>query len=112
MNSGAPASLPGGGSTLVPSAFANVSFAVAAGLESFFASPNPFYTAAQTSFINTPQQVVTCSPTEFSISQGGGSVNFTDVTAPIPEPQTYALMLAGLGAMAFVMRRRRVNDDA
>ena len=27
--------------------------------------------------------------------------------SPIPEPQTYALMLAGLGAVAFVARRRR-----
>ena len=28
--------------------------------------------------------------------------------APIPEPETYALMFAGLGLMAFVARRRRV----
>jgi hypothetical protein len=28
-------------------------------------------------------------------------------TAVIPEPETYALMLAGLGAVAFVSRRRR-----
>jgi hypothetical protein len=32
-------------------------------------------------------------------------VNF----APIPEPETYALMLAGLGVMGFVARRRRAN---
>ena len=31
----------------------------------------------------------------------------TAVTA-VPEPETYALMLAGLGALAFVARRRRV----
>ena len=29
--------------------------------------------------------------------------------APIPEPETYALMLAGLGVMGFVARRRRAN---
>ena len=32
--------------------------------------------------------------------------NFT-VTAPVPEPETYALMLAGLGAIGFISRRRR-----
>lgn len=32
--------------------------------------------------------------------------NFS-VTAPIPEPETYALMLAGLGAVGFIARRRR-----
>lgn len=32
-------------------------------------------------------------------------VNF--IAAPVPEPSTYALMLAGLGAVGFVARRRR-----
>lgn len=30
-------------------------------------------------------------------------------TAPIPEPQTYAMMLAGLGLMGFMIRRRRAD---
>lgn len=28
---------------------------------------------------------------------------------PVPEPETYALLLAGLGAVAFVARRRRIK---
>jgi len=39
-----------------------------------------------------------------------GSADFRGtVAAPIPEPSTYALMLAGLGVFGFVARRRRPN---
>ena len=34
-----------------------------------------------------------------------------DVTAAIPEPETYALMLAGLGVLAAAARRRRACSD-
>lgn len=41
-------------------------------------------------------------------SFGGGYGGFlATVTAPIPEPETYAMMLAGLGALGFLARRRR-----
>jgi len=39
------------------------------------------------------------------IDNGGGSLHFA---AAIPEPETYALMLAGLAIVGFVARRRRV----
>ena len=34
------------------------------------------------------------------------------VFAPVPEPETYAMMLAGLGLMGFVARRRKQNEAA
>jgi len=42
--------------------------------------------------------------------KGAGTGSFTGnvaITAAVPEPETYALMLGGLGAIAFVARRRK-----
>ena len=38
-----------------------------------------------------------------------GNVAVGVPTAPVPEPETYAMMLAGLGLLGFVARRRRQN---
>ena len=41
-----------------------------------------------------------------------GSVDTVASTTPsVPEPETYAMMLAGLGLMGFVARRRRQKSD-
>jgi hypothetical protein len=44
-----------------------------------------------------------------SDSYGGSldNVSLTRMAAPVPEPETYAMMLAGLGLMATIARRRR-----
>jgi len=36
-----------------------------------------------------------------------GNVNATLTTTAVPEPASYAMMLAGFGAIAFVAKRRR-----
>lgn len=89
-------------------AAATVTFAVAAA--SFF-SPNPFYNIAVSAFNNTNSEVFPFGTpgtpgSGFVINNGGGSLNFTPTPA-IPEPETYALMLAGLGVVGFLTRRRR-----
>ena len=38
----------------------------------------------------------------------GGNIAVS-VAPPVPEPETYALLLAGLGALGFVARRRKAN---
>jgi len=36
-----------------------------------------------------------------------GAIGVTHITTPVPEPETYALFLAGLGAVGFMTKRRR-----
>ncbi len=40
------------------------------------------------------------------------SMQFTATIAPIPEPETYAMMLAGLGLLGFMARRRKLKAAA
>jgi PEP-CTERM motif len=64
---------------------------------------------ANTMAANAGNEVFTVGAT-FSNSAGGpetiSAARLTQVAA-VPEPETYALMLAGIGALGFVARRRR-----
>ena len=67
---------------------------------------SPFFTASPTLLPGAYDLQVSGTLTATS-GLYGVSVNFNSTTAPIPEPETYAMMLAGLGLMGFVARRRR-----
>ena len=102
--SGTAVTIPtGDGLTFNPSAAAKLNFVVVPGQEAFFASPNPFYKLAFAAFTNTTTQVEAFDG-GFRIRQGGGALNFASA---VPEPESYALMLAGLAAVGFVSRRLR-----
>jgi len=102
--------VPGTGSIITTPApqfaFASMSldFSVDSTNKAFFASPNPFYMLADATFSNTPQQINTFAG-GVQLNQGGG------VMTMVPEPETYAMMLAGLGTLGFLIRRRQRRDD-
>lgn len=98
-------SLSGTGPLFSPAATASLSFVKGVNAGSFYAAPSPFYNLAFAAFTNTTSQVIAFDG-GFAIKKGGGAFNF-GATPPVPEPETYALLLGGLGAIGFVTRRRR-----
>ncbi len=65
-------------------------------------------TQAQLIFANPPETSPGCAMFPVpGASCGASANNAVGVFAPIPEPETYALLLAGLGAIGLVARRRR-----
>lgn len=97
---GTVATTPLGDGTFNPSANAKLTLNW---LVPGFQTSLPVYDLALTSFSNTTSQVEPFAG-GFRIRQGGGSINFA--AAVVPEPSTYAMLIAGLGAIGFVARRR------
>lgn len=60
---------------------------------------------------STPQEALLGTPPVAlhvqSWGAGNNSSGWYTPTTPVPEPETYAMLLAGLGLMGFVARRRR-----
>ncbi len=76
------------------------------------------FSTAQKAFDNAPSaftfSLATQQDVTFFISEGGNyGDNFGNLTvqiaSPVPEASTYALMLSGLGMVAFMIRRRKLK---
>jgi len=46
---------------------------------------------------------------DFLIEAGNTRMTTTQVSAPVPEPETYTMMVAGLGALGWIGRRRKAK---
>jgi len=101
-------SLSGSGTAGV-SSNANVLANVVADVPAFFVAPPPSTLSINMAFTNTGTEFQQLTPTFFVVNQGGGTAEFI---AAVPEPQTYLMLVAGLGLMGFVARRRANRDLA
>jgi len=80
-----------------------------AGLAGAISVTNPFGNIVVNSITFAAAQGISgglCGSTGTGVCTNQSDYSVVAVT-PVPEPSTYALMLAGLGAVAFVTRRRR-----
>ncbi len=91
--------------------FSNVNFTGAG-------SYGPFAFAPNTTNFFVPLSPTLLAPGAYTMTvignaaTAGGFYNAAINFAPIPEPETYAMMLAGLGLMGFVARRRKQKQAA
>ncbi len=67
-----------------------------------FTDPIPFYNLSFNEFNNTSQGVIIIADSYITLNQTSGGFDFA---APIPEPETYAMLLAGLGLLGWKLRR-------
>jgi hypothetical protein len=61
------------------------------------------FSSRQDPFLGTPPVALNVQ----SLTKDGVTSAWYTPTSPVPEPETYAMLLAGLGLMGFVARRRR-----
>jgi len=102
-------SLTGTPGALLPAAQIFTTFVPNPAFAGFFVNPAVTQILDMSAAFTNTGSVITQIPlsgTDFRLSLNGGGGNAT--FAPhVPEPETYAMLLAGLGLMGFVARRRK-----
>jgi len=105
---------PGTG-LLLPAAQVSASFVPNPAFASFFVNPNAATPLVVTAAFTATGTVITQFPlgntTRLRVNGGGGNATLSPVAA-IPEPDTYGMLLAGLGLFGFIARRKAKREVA
>ena len=94
---------------LLPAANVLATFVPNAAFAGFFVNPNASQILDLSAAFTNTGSVITQIPlggANFRLSLNGGGGNATFAVTAVPEPDTYGMLLAGLGLFAFIARRR------
>ena len=110
VRTGANANIAGWGNNFAGSGTFNNAEVLGGSLGFFVLSENVSTGSAGTFALSQQFNASSTVPMEWTLATDG-NLSYGAVAAPIPEPETYALLLAGLGMLGF-MGRRRLNNRA
>lgn len=103
-------SLTVGAGGLLPAAQIFTSFVPNPAFAGFFVNPDASTVLDMTAAFTNTGTVITQFPLgsgDFRLSLNGGGGNATFAVTAVPEPDTYGMLLAGLGLFGFIAGRRR-----
>lgn len=111
ITSAADPNVLGGGYTLLYLHGPSPAFTISAGKVTFadaiFTRSSSGYDETLTLYSGSPfTGIFRTNYTDFSGQFTSGSPEFGEVTAPVPEPPMWTMMIAGLGAIGVLLRRR------